>query len=155
MSVSHHRSLSWTFTLKLHVCASSSHECSSSCPTGPRHRSAPSGKVTPCCHSLIAVLSITSLTRPSFFSCSISGKRRLSTLKRISTIKWRRPARSSGPALWGENRKPDEPGAAVCCAAYLLVASSSSSFVPLSRFKISKVIVVGDLAVGKTCLINR
>lgn len=27
-----------------------------------------------------------------------------------------------------------------------------SSFV---RFKISKVIVVGDLAVGKTCLINR
>ncbi|XP_078478004.1 ras-related protein Rab-34 [Lampetra planeri] len=28
-------------------------------------------------------------------------------------------------------------------------------FVLLSRFKISKIIVVGDLAVGKTCLINR
>ncbi len=148
LSFSHHTS--WTFSSKLHVCASFSHECSSSCSKGPHHRSAAPGSEIVYYYNPPSPQNRVQTLKFLFLSCSITGKRQLSTLRRISTIKWRLPVRSSEPALWGEhrNQQPDDTGRFLAFIYFLL-------FFLLSRFKISKVIVVGDLAVGKTCLINR
>lgn len=92
-------------------------------------------------------------TSSSLLFLSITGKRRLCTGRRILTTKWRSPVRSSEPAPWGERVNPQEED------SWCLFGHSFTHclffFIALSRFKISKVIVVGDLAVGKTCLINR
>lgn len=141
-------------TSKLHVCPNFSHERSSSCSQGPHHRSAPSGKIMYYYRLVVHLKKNVQPHKFFFLSCSISGKRQLSTLRRISTIKWRLPARSSAPALWGElrNQEPEDTGGGVL---WCWLTCCFFVFVFLSRFKISKVIVVGDLAVGKTCLINR
>lgn len=87
-----------------------------------------------------------------FLSLSVSGKRQLCTQRRILTTKWRRPVRNSVPELWGEDRRD---WTAVWFGFRHSIDYSASAFSSFVRFKISKVIVVGDLAVGKTCLINR
>ena len=83
---------------------------------------------------------------------SVTVKTLLCTPRMSSPRKWGRPVRSNAPGPWGD-----------CCSLHhrfnekvdigLRGCSPLSPF--LTRFKISKVIVVGDLAVGKTCLINR
>lgn len=89
----------------------------------------------------------------SFLSFSVLGKRELYTQRRILATKSRQPVRSSVPEPWGEDRRePWAVGGLVLRAPLTTLYFAFSSFV---RFKISKVIVVGDLAVGKTCLINR
>lgn len=95
-------------------------------------------------------------SRPHAFilvSLSVSGKKQLCTQRRILTTKSRRPVRSSGPGLWGEDSR--DRRAAGFGSFPLPVDYSGPAFSSFVRFKISKVIVVGDLAVGKTCLINR
>lgn len=80
--------------------------------------------------------------------CSASTKALLWTQRMNSTARWRRPVSSRGQELWGEK------------LSFVLLNQWFMQFCFIlcflsSRFKISKVIVVGDLAVGKTCLINR
>lgn len=150
LPVQHTPSLRLIFTPVLHVSPSFSHERSSSGSKGPRHCSAPSGKIIHYASITVHLWSSIGPHRVFFLSCSISRRRQLCTPRAISTIKWRLPARSNAPALWGEHSNH-----VAWFTTWSLLALTVSSFVPLSRFKISKVIVVGDLAVGKTCLINR
>lgn len=137
--------------LKLHVYPSPSHERASSRPKGPRHRPAPSGD-----HGnrrWFEPESGFAASRVGPPCLSVSGKRQLCTQRRVLTTKSRRPVRSSAPERWGEDSRARR--AAWFGSFSLSLDYSAPAFSSFVRFKISKVIVVGDLAVGKTCLINR
>lgn len=144
-------SSSWLAPLKLHVCPSLSHERPTSYPKGPRHRPASSGNLTETEERLTLEVGFCS-HKSVLLSFSVLGKMQLCTQRRILTTKSRQPVRSSVLEPWGEDRRDWRGGGFDLrhCIDYSVPAFSS--FV---RFKISKVIVVGDLAVGKTCLINR